>query len=189
MLGQAEGLKKKPKIINVVSGKGGVGKSVIAVNLSIALKNMKKNVLLFDADVGFGSAEILLGITSKKTLKDYFQKEEKLEEIVVKTQHNIDLLSSGIDVEDLVYFNVGDRERLFKDFTRLLNVYDYIVLDFPPGYNEGLESFYESSDYLIVVTTPEPTSLINCYTFLKIMVIKGVEPEEIHLVFNMVKDM
>jgi flagellar biosynthesis protein FlhG len=107
----------------------------------------------------------------------------------MKSNHGIDILSSGLDVEDLVYFNVGDKTKLYRDFVRLMGRYDYIVLDFPPGYNENLESFYESSDYLIIVTTPEPTALINTYTFIKIMAIKGVEPHEIHVVMNMVKDL
>ncbi len=189
MRDQAEGLKKDAKLISIVSGKGGVGKSLVAVNLSIAVAKTGKKVLLFDADIGFGNAEVLLGITTKKTLKDYFQKSASLDEIIITTEYGVDLLSSGLDVEDLVYFNIGDRERLFKDFTRVINKYDYIIMDFPPGYNENLENFYSASDYLVVVTTPEPTSLINCYTFLKITMIKGIEPDEIHLLLNMVKDM
>ncbi len=185
---QAIGLKE-PKVINVVSGKGGVGKSVLAVNLSVVLADRGKKVLLFDADIGFGSVEILLGTTSKRTLKDYFRKEIPLDEIVMKTDYGIDVLSSGLDVEDLVYFNIGDKAQLYRDFIRIMGKYDYIVLDFPPGYNENLESFYEASDFLIVVTTPEPTSLINTYTFIKVMTVKGVEPREIHLVMNMVKDL
>ncbi len=189
MRDQAEGLKKDAKLISIVSGKGGVGKSLVAVNLSIAVAKTGKKVLLFDADIGFGNAEVLLGITTKKTLKDYFQKSASLDEIIITTEYGVDLLSSGLDVEDLVYFNIGDRERLFKDFTRVINKYDYIIMDFPPGYNENLENFYSASDYLVVVTTPEPTSLINCYTFLKMTMIKGIEPDEIHLLLNMVKDM
>ena len=186
---QAQGLMKEPKIINVVSGKGGVGKSVIAVNLSIVLGERGKKVLLFDSDIGFGSVEILLGSNSKKTLKDYFRKSASLEEIVLKTDYGIDMLSSGLDVEDLVYFNVGDKTQLYRDFVNVMGRYDYVVLDFPPGYNENLENFYEASDFLIVITTPEPTSLINTYTFVKVMVVKGVDPKEIHIVMNMVRDL
>ncbi len=186
---QAQGLMGEPKIINVVSGKGGVGKSVIAVNLSIVLGERGKRVLLFDSDIGFGSVEILLGSNSKRTLKDYFRKNSSLEEIIVRTDYGIDMLSSGLDVEDLVYFNVGDKAQLYRDFVNVMGKYDYIVLDFPPGYNENLENFYEASDFLIVITTPEPTSLINTYTFVKVMAVKGVDPKEIHMVINMVRDL
>ncbi len=189
MLGQAEGLKKQPKVINVVSGKGGVGKSIVSVNLAIVLSELKRKVLLFDADIGFGSVEVLIGTTSKLSLKDYFQKKIPLSEIIMGTEFGIDVLSSGLEVEDLVYFNVGDKNSLYRDFTNLLGKYDYIVLDFPPGYNENLESFYEASDFLVVVTTPEPTALINTYTFLKMMMIKGIDPNEVHIVMNMVRDM
>ncbi len=189
MLGQAEGLRREPKVITLVSGKGGVGKSVLAVNMAIVLSERGKKTLIFDADVGFGSVEILMGISSKRNLRDFFQKKVPLHDLVMKTTYGVDMISSGLDVEDLVYFNVGDRMELYRAFTGLLSRYDYIVVDFPPGYHENLENFYEVSDYLIIVTTDEPTSLINTYTFLKVMTIKGVDPKEIHVVMNMVRDM
>ncbi len=189
MSDQASGLVREPKIINIVSGKGGVGKSLLSVNLAIALSERNRKVLLFDADIGFGSVEILLGSTMKKTLKDYFRKNSSLEDILMPSEYGIDILSSGLDVEDLVYFNVGDKSQLYRDFINVTRRYDYIILDFPPGYNENLENFYEASDFLIVVSTPEPTSLINTYTFIKVMAVKGVDPKELHLVMNMVKDL
>ena len=189
MLGQAESLKSEPKVITLVSGKGGVGKSVLAVNIGVVLSDKGKKTLIFDADVGFGNVEILLGTSSKRNLKDFFQKGVPLHELITETSYGVDILSSGLDVEDLIYFNVSDRLELYRAFTGLLKRYDYVVVDFPPGYHENLENFYESSDYLVVVTTDEPTSLINTYTFLKVMTIKGVDPKEIHVVMNMVRDM
>jgi len=189
MLGQAEGLKQAPKIISVVSGKGGVGKSIIAVNLSIAMNKLGKRVLLYDIDIGFGSVEILLGTSAKLTMKDYFQNKTSLDDIIMSTRYDIDVISGGLDVEDLVYFNLGNKDSLFKDFSKLMSNYDYIILDFPPGYSENLENFYESSDFMILVTTTEPTSLINAYTFLKMMAVKGIDPDELHVVLNMAKDM
>ncbi len=157
--------------------------------MAISLSERNRKVLLFDADIGFGSVEILLGSTVKKTLKDYFRKNSSLDDILTRSEYGIDILSSGLDVEDLVYFNVGDKSQLYRDFINVTRRYDYIILDFPPGYNENLESFYEASDFLIVVSTPEPTSLINTYTFIKVMAVKGVDPKELHLVMNMVKDL
>ncbi len=189
MLGQAEGLKQEPKIISVVSGKGGVGKSLIAVNLSIAMNKLGKKVLLYDIDIGFGSVEILLGSSAKLTMKDYFQNKTSLDNIIMKTKYDIDIISGGLDVEDLVYFNIGNKDSLFKDFSRVMSKYDFIILDFPPGYNENLENFYESSDFMVLITTSEPTSLINAYTFLKMMAVKGIDPDELHVVLNMARDM
>jgi len=189
MLGQADGLKQEPKIISIVSGKGGVGKSIMAANLSIAINKLGKKVLLYDVDVGFGSVEILLGTSAKLTIKDYFQNKIGLDEIVTNTKYGIDVISGGLDVEDLVYFNAGNRDSLFRDFSRIMNRYDYIVLDFPPGYNENLENFYEASDFMVLITTSEPTSLINAYTFLKMMALKGIDPDELHVVLNMARDM
>lgn len=187
---QAEHLRKsEPKIVSVLSGKGGVGKSVIAVNLALALKETGANVLLLDADVGFGSVEILLGFMAPKTLKDFFKSDMKIEDIVFSTKYGVDVLSFGIDMEDLLLFNLSDRRRFFNCFSRLLKKYDYLIVDFPPGYNENLDSFYLQSDFLILVTTPEPTSIINTYTLMKILSVKGVSPEEVFLVMNMAKNM
>ncbi|PLV58384.1 MinD/ParA family protein [Thermotoga sp. KOL6] len=187
---QAEHLRKsEPNIVSVLSGKGGVGKSVIAVNLALALKEKGMNVLLFDADVGFGSVEILLGFMAPKTLKDFFRSDMKIEDIVFETKYGIDVLSSGIDMEDLLLFNMSDRRRFFESFSRLLRKYDYLIIDFPPGYNENLDSFYMQSDFLILVTTPEPTSIVNTYTLIKLLSTKGVTPEEVFLVMNMAKNM
>jgi flagellar biosynthesis protein FlhG len=187
---QAEHLRKtEPNIISVLSGKGGVGKSVIAVNLSLALKEKGLRVLLFDADVGFGSVEILLGFMAPKTLKDFFKSNVRIEDIVFETKYGVDVLSSGIDIEDLILFNLSDRRRFFDEFARLLKRYDYLVIDFPPGYNENLDEFYIQSDFLILVTTPEPTSIINTYTLIKLLSVKGITPEEIFLVMSMARNM
>ncbi|AEH50787.1 MinD/ParA family protein [Pseudothermotoga thermarum] len=177
------------KIISVTSGKGGVGKTVIAVNLAIVLAQRGHSVLLFDADVGFANAEILMGIVPKYTIKDFLRGKISLEETIFRTPFQVDLISSGMDVEDIITFNLQTKSDLYNEFQRIVSRYEYIVFDFPPGFNEKLEEFYVQSDHLVLVTTTEPTSLVNAYTFLKIMTIKGLDPESFHLVVNMVKDM
>ncbi len=190
MQDQVESLRKsEPKVISVLSGKGGVGKSILAVNLALAFQKRNFKILLFDADVGFGSVEILLGTVAPRTLKDFFKSGLKIEDIVYKSPYDVDVISSGIDIEDLLLFNLGDRKKFFDSFSRILRSYDYVIVDFPPGYNENLDKFYLNSDYLIIVTTDEPTSIINTYTLIKVLSVKGVNPEEIFLVLNMVRNM
>lgn len=190
MRNQAEGLlRDHPKVISVASGKGGVGKTIIAVNLSIVLAQRGERVLLFDADAGFANAEILMGVTPKNTLKDFLQKRASLEKVIFQTPYQVDLISTGMDVDDLITFNLEDKTELYNHLQRVACNYEYMVFDFPPGFNTELERFYASSDHLIMVTASEPTSLVNAYTFVKLMTVKGVDPDGFHIVMNMVKDM
>lgn len=190
MLNQAEGLfSSQAKIISVASGKGGVGKTVVAVNLSIALQERGYRILLFDTDAGFANAEILMGITPKMTLKDFLKKRASIEDVIYRTPYGVDLISTGMDVDDLITFNIEDKGKVLNELRRLGETYEYIVFDFPPGFNEQLERFYMSSDHVLVLTATEPTALVNTYTFVKILVLKGLEPVSFHVVMNMVKDM
>lgn len=190
MHNQAEGLlKNQPKVVSVASGKGGVGKTIIAVNLAIALAQRGEKVLLFDADAGFANAEILMGVTPKNTLKDFLQKRASLEKIIFQTPYQVDLISTGMDVDDLITFNLQDKSDLYHHLQRVASNYQFVLFDFPPGFNEELERFYASSDHLIMITASEPTSLVNAYTFVKLMTVKGVDPDGFHIVMNMVKDM
>ncbi|MCD6268273.1 MAG: P-loop NTPase [Thermotogaceae bacterium] len=191
MQDQAEGLRKHgPQVISLMSGKGGVGKSIIAVNLALVLKERGKKVLVFDADIGFGSVEILFGITASKTLRDFFHsKDGRIEDIIYSTPYGVDIISSGMDVEDLITFGSSNSSRFFDAFVRVLRKYDFVIIDFPPGFNEKLEEFYGRSDFLLVVTTNEPTSMVNTYTLIKLIMIKGIEPNELMIIMNMVHDM
>lgn len=190
MHNQAEGLlKSQPKVVSVASGKGGVGKTIIAVNLAIVLAQRGERVLLFDADAGFANAEILMGVTPKNTLKDFLQRRVNLEKIVFQTPYQVDLISTGMDVDDLITFNLQDKSDLYNHLQRVASNYQFVIFDFPPGFNEELEKFYASSDHLIMITASEPTSLVNAYTFVKLMTVKGVDPDGFHIVMNMVKDM
>ncbi|HBJ81717.1 MAG TPA: MinD/ParA family protein [Pseudothermotoga sp.] len=182
-------MKSQPRIVSVASGKGGVGKTIVAVNLAIVLAQRGMRVLLFDADAGFANAEILMGITPKNTIKDFLQRKISLDKVIFQTPYDVDLISTGMDVEDLIAFNLEDKTELYNDLYRISAEYDYIVFDFPPGFNEELERFYAGSDHLVMVTASEPTSLVNAYTFVKLMTIKGVDPDGFHVVMNMVKDM
>jgi len=187
---QAEGLfSSQAKIVSVASGKGGVGKTVVAVNLSIALQERGYRILLFDTDAGFANAEILMGITPKMTLKDFLKRKASIEDVIFRTPYGVDLISTGMDVDDLITFNIEDKGKVLNELRRLGEMYDYIVFDFPPGFNEQLERFYMSSDHVLVLTATEPTALVNAYTFVKILVLKGLEPVSFHVVMNMVKDM
>ncbi|MGB4201582.1 MAG: P-loop NTPase, partial [Thermotogota bacterium] len=174
---------KNFEIIVVASGKGGVGKSVIAANFAVALAKNQKSVLLFDADVGFANVDILLGLTTKNTLRDYLVGKMELKDVLYPTSYGIWLLSSGTDVGDLIAFRNESKLRLMDDFLKLVVDMDYAVVDTGAGFNEELVAFYQAADKLFLVTTPEPTALINVYTLAKVLATKGIFPE-LYLIMN-----
>ena len=175
------------KIIMITSGKGGVGKSFIAVNLAVLLAKNDKSVLLFDADVGFANGEILLGVTPRNTLKDYLMEKRDLKDIVYPTKYGVWLLSGGTDVRDIIAFKGKRKDDFMGDFMKLVENMDYIIIDTGIGYMDDLRGLYEAVDLLILVITQEPTSLMNTYTLAKLLALRGIEPE-IHMIMNMVRN-
>ncbi len=187
---QATGLREKVKtsrIVTIASGKGGVGKSLVTLNLAVTLSGMGKKVLVFDMDVGFANLDVLGGINVHRTLKDFFMG-EKLENIIEKNQYGFWLLSGGNSANDIYAFQMGERERLFSEFYKFGNEMDYILIDMGAGYSELLDGAYTSSDDFILVITPEPTAIMDGYTFLKILSIKDIK-SRLFLVVNMANDL
>lgn len=171
------------EVILVASGKGGVGKSVIATNLAVSLAKNQKSVLLFDADAGFANADILLGVTTKNTLRDYLISDMELKDVIYPTSYGVWLLSSGTDVQDLMAFRKEPKKRFIDDFMHMAIDMNYAIVDTGAGYTDELISFYSAADKLFLVTTPEPTALMNVYTLAKVLASKGIYPE-LYLIMN-----
>ncbi|MGC8637407.1 MAG: AAA family ATPase [Athalassotoga sp.] len=175
------------RIITTVSGKGGVGKSLTTLNLAVALSNMGKRVLVFDMDVGFANLNILGDIESRKTLKDFFGG-LKLKDIIEKTKYGFWLLNGGNSANDFYAFQFGERERLFSEFYEFVSDVDYILFDTGAGYSKMLDDIYTASDDFILVITPEPTAIMDGYTFVKLLSMKKPDGR-FFLVVNMVNDL
>ena len=128
-------------------------------------------------------------ISPKNTFKDYaLYKTCDLSDVIEHTKYGTDLVTTGGGVSDLIAFNKNDTKDFYLAFLSVIRDYDYVVVDLPPGYSEKLNDFFISSDFIIAVTTIEPTSLVNTYTFLKVLMMKGVLGSSIHIVANMVNN-
>lgn len=178
---------KAARIITIVSGKGGVGKSLVTLNLAITLTNMGKNVLVFDMDVGFANLNILGGIESNKTLKDFFSG-MKLRDVIDKTKYGFWLLNGGNSANDFYAFQFGERERLFSEFYEFVGDVDYILFDTGAGYSKMMDDVYQASSDFVIVITPEPTAVMDGYTFVKLLSMKKPDGK-FFLVVNMVNDL
>ncbi|MCB2356666.1 MinD/ParA family protein [Clostridium estertheticum] len=156
----------QPRIITVTSGKGGVGKSNIVVNLSIALQKMGKKVMIFDADIGMGNDDIIMGCSSKYSVFDVISKGKEIEEVVLTGPFGVKLLPGGSSLTKVEDLTEVERNMFLSKLTALTGL-DYIIMDTGAGVNKSVLGFIACCEDLVIVTTPEPTSLTDAYSLLK----------------------
>ncbi len=189
---QAAGLREEfsntqTKIITVVSGKGGVGKSVLSVNIAADLAAHGKRILLFDSDAGFANASILMGNTVKITLSEYMRGNVTFNDCVQDTEYGVKIISSGFDFTDWKIFQNNFNDSIMDEFLSLLKDIDFFIIDVGAGYSEKLNNFYLNSDTIFLITLPEPTAVVNAYTLLKALSVLNVNGE-IEIILNMIKN-
>jgi flagellar biosynthesis protein FlhG len=156
------------RIITITSGKGGVGKTSISLNLSLSLASQGYKVCLFDADLGLANVNILTGLYPKKGLESVISGQFGLNEIIIKDYQGIDIIpgSSGVEkMADLTRTQTGTLISSFLD----LEDYDYFIFDTSAGISSQVLSFCMASHEIILVATCEPTSLTDAYSMLKVL--------------------
>lgn len=175
MLDQAQRLRQlategsgsnSPRIITVTSGKGGVGKSNFVVNLGIELQKMGKKVMIFDADVGMGNDDVLMGFLPKYNVLDVVFNNKEIEEVLITGPYGVKLLPGGSGLTKVDELTDKQRETFLSKLESLSGL-DYILMDTGAGINRSVLGFVACCSELIVLTTPEPTSLTDAYSLLK----------------------
>lgn len=159
-------IEDKPRIITVTSGKGGVGKSNFVVNLSIALQKMGKKVMIFDADVGMGNDDVLMGFLPKYNVFDIIMNNKEIEDVIITGPFGVKLLPGGSGISKVEELSNKERKTFIDKLTKLRGL-DYIIMDTGAGINRSVLGFIACCEELIVLTTPEPTSLTDAYSLLK----------------------
>jgi flagellar biosynthesis protein FlhG len=159
--------KTSPKTLAVVSGKGGVGKSNFSLNFSISLASRGYKVLLFDMDVGMGNIDILVGQSSSYSIVDYFEGRKSLKEIVSSGPHGLHYIAGGTGLTHFVNMDKQVHMKFTEDLSDLLSDYEYILFDMGAGATKETVNFILSVDEVLVVTTPEPTSITDAYAMMK----------------------
>lgn len=175
--------RKSAKTISIVSGKGGVGKSSFAVNFALELLNLKKKVLLFDLDVGMGNVDILLGLQANTSFVEMFNRNLSIHDIIELGPNNLAFISGGSGLQEFFSLNEKQKHRFYQEFKELSQMYDYIIFDMGAGISLTSLFFILAADECIVVTTPEPTAIMDAYSMIK-HVIKKDKEKPIHVIMN-----
>lgn len=162
------------RILALASGKGGTGKTTVAVNLALALNRAGHTVCLIDADFGLANAEVHLGLpTPQKTLEDVLFDALPLEECLVPVRPGFDLISGSSGVARMAELDVPARKRLIHEFSALSG-YDFIILDNSPGISAQVISLCLATREIILVVNPEASSLVDAYALIKVMKENGL---------------
>ena len=145
---------------------GGVGKSNFVVNLGVLLQSKGKKVLIFDADLGMGNDDVLMGLYPKNNIFDIIFTDLTLKDIIIEGSNGVSLIPGGTGLNKIEELTDEER-RNFLEKLEQLDEFDYILMDTGAGVNKDILSFISASEDLIIITTPEPTSLTDAYSLIK----------------------
>ena len=155
--------------ISIMSGKGGVGKTNIALNLGLALNSLDSSAILMDCDLGLANLDVLLGANPTGTLQDILLHGAKVSDVVYPVAQGFDILPAASGVPELVDMDSDTRNMLFSRLMPVLGSYDYALLDIGAGITPTVQAFARMAKVKIMVLTPEPTSLTDSYALIKVL--------------------
>ncbi len=173
------------RIIAVASGKGGVGKTNLVVNMGIIMGKLGHKIVILDTDLGMANTDILMDLKPVYTLVDVIQGNKDLKEVLLKGPHNVELLPGGSCLPELINLDNQQREQLFSRLSYLDQEENILLIDCSAGISRDVLFFVASSDDLVLVTTPEPTAITDAYGIIKVINKHGLKPK-ISVVINMV---
>jgi len=157
------------RVIAVSSGKGGVGKTNSVVNLAVAFSKMGRKVLLLDADLGLGNLDVLLGLTPRYNIGHLLRGEKTLKEVLIKGPENILILPASSGVHELTDLGVEDRLSLQSALENSDLDIDIMIIDTGAGISSNVLFFNTAAQELVVVVSPEPTSITDAYALMKVL--------------------
>ncbi len=155
------------RVITITSGKGGVGKTSISVNLAIQLQKMGNRVVILDADFGLANIEVMLGIRPKYNLADLIFKGKSIQEVITPGPLGVGFISGGSGIQELINLSRDQIQIMLQKLYELDEIADVIIVDTGAGINESVLEFVSASSEVFLVVTPEPTSITDAYALLK----------------------
>ena len=174
------------RVITVTSGKGGVGKSNVSVNLAIQFKKLGKRVIIFDADFVLANVEVIFGIVPKYNMFDIIYNNMDIVDVLTQGPLGIEFISGGSGVQELLKLDQNQLDYMIEKLYELDRLADIIIIDTGAGISDSVLDFVLASKEVLLVTTPEPTAITDAYAVLK--AIKKRDPKirekDINLLVN-----
>ena len=158
---------KKTRVIAITSGKGGVGKTNLTVNLAIALEKAGKRTLVIDADLGMANVDVVLGSMSRKHLLNLLDDGVELDDVLIDGPYGVKYISGGSGIEKAQDFGYDERRMLMKKLTGCGQLADIVLVDTGAGIGKTVMDFITAADEVLLVTTPEPTAITDAYAVMK----------------------
>lgn len=161
--------RHSPKVIAVSSGKGGVGKTNVVANLAFGLTRLQKRVLVLDADLGLSNIDVLLGLTPRYTIEQFFSQEKRFSEIIIQGPGGMFIIPAGSGVIDLVDLSESQKLYLLSELGLLAEEVDVLLIDTGAGISSNVLYFNMAAQESIVLATSEPTSITDAYALIKVL--------------------
>jgi flagellar biosynthesis protein FlhG len=163
-----DSLRRNTRIISISSGKGGVGKTNIAINIALAYAQLGKKVVVMDADLGLANVNVVLGIIPRYNLYHLIRKQKQMKEIIQDTGYGIKIVAGASGFSKIANLSDDERKNIIIELSELSNA-DILIIDTGAGVSNNVLSFIAASDDAIIVTTPEPTAITDAYGIIKII--------------------
>ncbi|MBD7976519.1 MULTISPECIES: flagellar synthesis regulator FleN [Pseudomonas] len=157
------------QVIAVTGGKGGVGKTNVSVNLSLALAELGRRVMLLDADLGLANVDVMLGLATKRNLADVIAGDCELRDVVLQGPGGIRIVPASSGTASMVRLSTQQHAGLIQAFSDLGDNLDVLIIDTAAGIGEGVVSFVHAAQEVLVVVTDEPTSITDAYALIKLL--------------------
>ena len=180
-------VEQDTRVIAITSGKGGVGKTNLAVNLAIALQMAGRKVLLIDADIGMANVNVLMGRVTNRSLIDLLEDEIELEDVVEEGLQGVKYISGVAGIEAALNVNRSEQRKIHRKLGRCSELADIIIIDTGAGLSRYVIEFILAAHEVLLVTTAEPTSLADAYAVVKAYG-KYTDKRSIKLVVNRIRD-
>ena len=189
---QAAGLrnmtsKQRPvKVIAVASGKGGVGKTNVTVNLGVALAQQGKQVLLMDADLGLANIDVMLGVHPQYNLLHVLDGSKTLQEIIVEGPAGMKIIPAASGIQKMAELSPAEHAGMIQAFSELEQHIDILLIDSAAGIADSVISFTRAAQEVIVVVCDEPASITDAYALIKLLS-RDYQLEHFHIIANMTR--
>ncbi len=164
--------KRRAIVMAVASGKGGVGKTNISLNLAICLAQAGKRVLIIDADLGLGNLDVVMNLSSRYNLSHVIAGHKTLDQIIQVGPAGVEVICGGSGLEEMANLSPFQHQRLISEFNTLQDRSDVILIDTGAGISRNVMGFCMAADHTLVVTTPDPAAMTDAYALIKILAAK-----------------